>query len=48
MTSTVKERDLNPICEDMFHWTAVDKKTSDYILLTKPELVTWKTCTCVV
>jgi hypothetical protein len=50
MTNIVKEWDLNPICKDKFHWTAFDKnkkKRYNDGLLTKPKLVTCKTCVCV-
>ena len=49
MTNIVKEWDRNPICKDKFHWTAFDKKRKRYDdgLLTKPKLVTCKTCVCV-
>jgi hypothetical protein len=29
MTNVVKERDLNPTRTDKFHWTALNKETSD-------------------
>jgi len=52
MTNIVKEWDLNAIHKEKFHWTATDggekKKKFDDGLLTKPELLIWQTCICVV
>jgi hypothetical protein len=33
MTNIVKEWYLNPMCKDKFHWTSLDKESSDDGLL---------------
>jgi len=48
ITNTLNELHLNPLCNDKFHLTPLDKESFDNGSLTKANLVTWKSCTCLV